>query len=442
MEPSPSLHPSANDTGHKDARLWGRRQAGRHMLEFILALLLLALVFLPMFSRAAPAATPHPSGTAPASSASSRSSASSSTDAARKKKSLSLFSPSQNQKKPATGGNSATGTAPSSGSGSTASAKRTRTTRYITPDGEVVTTSTALPSSSSTGSPAPAPAPAKKRAATATATATASTTSAESPAAAAARPKAKSRPKAPAAPVAGASSTSQESEIAASAGDSSGLPEVRIAVYGDSMANGLGWGLEQVAAKRPGVRVINRGKSSTGLARPDFYDWPTSFTHFIEGDKPDIAVIFLGLNDNQTIWNNGKFTHEFGTTGWEDLYAQRVRDIIATAKANNIKVFWIGLPQVNPPVYSKKVVLMNGIFSQCISASGGAFIPTWDFSAPSGNFTAYLPDGGAMKLARTSDGSHFTMRGNYMLGRYVLQQLDQQLPELAARATVASATQH
>jgi hypothetical protein len=42
-----------------------------------------------------------------------------------------------------------------------------------------------------------------------------------------------------------------------------------------------------------------------------------------------------------------------------------------------------------------------------------------------------------MKLARTSDGSHFTMKGNYMLGRYVLEQLDQLVPALADRSASA-----
>ena len=52
-----------------------------------------------------------------------------------------------------------------------------------------------------------------------------------------------------------------------------GKNKLRVAVIGDSLASGLGVYLERVL--RPAlVRVSRQGRISTGLARPDYFDWP------------------------------------------------------------------------------------------------------------------------------------------------------------------------
>ena len=48
----------------------------------------------------------------------------------------------------------------------------------------------------------------------------------------------------------------------------------RVLLVGDSMiAGGVGIYLQRRLKKQAGFDVLRHGKSSSGLARPDFYDW-------------------------------------------------------------------------------------------------------------------------------------------------------------------------
>ena len=69
-----------------------------------------------------------------------------------------------------------------------------------------------------------------------------------------------------------------------------------ILVIGDSLSNGFGTFLKLRAEQLDlNARVINQGKSSSGLTRGDFYDWPTSFEGFAAQHKPDIVVAHFGV---------------------------------------------------------------------------------------------------------------------------------------------------
>ena len=62
----------------------------------------------------------------------------------------------------------------------------------------------------------------------------------------------------------------------------------KIVVLGDSMiAGGFGIFLARALAKDHGFSVRRHGKSSTGLARPDFFDWNEEATALVEREQPD-----------------------------------------------------------------------------------------------------------------------------------------------------------
>ena len=84
-----------------------------------------------------------------------------------------------------------------------------------------------------------------------------------------------------------------------------GTDKLRVVVVGDSLATGLGISLERVL-KPSLVRVSRQGRISTGLARPDYFDWPAALTEIVDNFRPDLIVIMLGENDNQAL------RHAFG----------------------------------------------------------------------------------------------------------------------------------
>ena len=72
-------------------------------------------------------------------------------------------------------------------------------------------------------------------------------------------------------------------------------------------------------------------KVSSGLSRPDFFDWPTYFAQRIPAVNPDIVVVTFGGNDAQGLRNLDKtwaVQHSPGGTGddadWRAEYGKRV----------------------------------------------------------------------------------------------------------------------
>ena len=69
---------------------------------------------------------------------------------------------------------------------------------------------------------------------------------------------------------------------------------------GDSIMEELGPALAQMLAGKKNLKLVQAGRSSTGLCRPDFYDWPKAMRALMRSEHPRTVVICIGAND--TIW--------------------------------------------------------------------------------------------------------------------------------------------
>jgi hypothetical protein len=80
-----------------------------------------------------------------------------------------------------------------------------------------------------------------------------------------------------------------------------------ILVLGDSMADWLGYGLEQTYADAPEIGILRRHKSNSGLIRTEtksdprgeYPDWPQAARELIATTKPKFVLIMLGINDRR-----------------------------------------------------------------------------------------------------------------------------------------------
>src|SRR5713226_484440 len=79
------------------------------------------------------------------------------------------------------------------------------------------------------------------------------------------------------------------------------VPERRILVLGDAMADWLAYGLEDAYAEQPDMGVIRKHKTVSGLIKyqpkGDPADWAAAAKGVLATEKPDAIVIMLGLND-------------------------------------------------------------------------------------------------------------------------------------------------
>ena len=83
------------------------------------------------------------------------------------------------------------------------------------------------------------------------------------------------------------------------------VPERRVLVLGDGMADWLAYGLEEAYAERPDIGVIRKARNTSGLIKyqpkGDPADWVAAARGILTTEKPDIIVVMLGLNDRVTI---------------------------------------------------------------------------------------------------------------------------------------------
>ena len=83
------------------------------------------------------------------------------------------------------------------------------------------------------------------------------------------------------------------------------VPERHILVLGDSMADWLAYGLEDVYADQPEMGVIRKHKTGSGLIKyqpkGNPADWAAAAKGILATEKADAIVVMLGLDDRVAI---------------------------------------------------------------------------------------------------------------------------------------------
>ena len=197
--------------------------------------------------------------------------------------------------------------------------------------------------------------------------------------------------------------------------------ELRIAVVGDSLAAGLGVYLEREF--RPAlVQVLRQGRVSTGLSRLDYFDWMTALRRIETDYQPDLVVVMIGDNDNQSLLTpGGQVAAEIGSFEWPVKYEGRVEEFTRIAVDAGSHVAWVGLPIVQRKERWPVMQRQNEIFEHVVDATPNAlYVDTWDrFATRDGQYTPFYWEDGQIELIRTSDGLHFNPRGYELLAEAV-----------------------
>lgn len=185
---------------------------------------------------------------------------------------------------------------------------------------------------------------------------------------------------------------------------------LRIVVLGDSLADGLHYGLTQLNKQREDIKTIKKARVNTGLVRRDRYDWNKGTAKIIRKGRYDVAVVLLGLNDLQSIREKGK-AHHFQTDGWVERYRARLEQMMGDLKEAGLAVYWVSIPITTK--YPKEYAYLNTFFAEAARKVGIDYVDTWSALADkNGKYTAFftMPDG-KRKEIRRRDGVHFTPKG-------------------------------
>ena len=211
------------------------------------------------------------------------------------------------------------------------------------------------------------------------------------------------------------------------------------AVIGDSLSILLAQGLQDIYADRPTVRMLKKGRDSSGLVRDDYYDWPKALREIANGtERVDAVLVMMGSNDRQQL-RDETGVHEPRSERWREIYAKRIDDIVAIARDKKLPLIWVGLPVMRAERFSADMLAFNEIFRARLQQAGVTYVDVWEaFSSDSGEYSATGPDvSGDVVRLRTSDGVHFTKAGARKLAFFADKELQKIVAAAVARSNVA-----
>jgi hypothetical protein len=175
------------------------------------------------------------------------------------------------------------------------------------------------------------------------------------------------------------------------------------------------------------------GRISTGLERPDVYNWFDRIRHVMKKDRPNVVVVAFGANDNHNYMTglpSGYDLGPFGSASWIKEYSRRVGGFMDTVIRRGGFIVYLGMPIVSSPSESHDFDQINRIIYHEAKRRphGALYIDTYlRFADPkTGGYAEYLPrpDGTLVKV-RSGDGVHFEPAGGDIIARLVLKALNQ-----------------
>ncbi len=193
-------------------------------------------------------------------------------------------------------------------------------------------------------------------------------------------------------------------------------------VAGDSLVEPLGAALSSALEGRLPAEVAAEPQYSTGLARPDYFDWPAHAGATVGEDDPDLVVVMLGGNDDQDM--RGDEVIHRRDDEWLEEYRGRVDDFLDALTAQGAEVLWVGLPVMQDATFDGAMRELDEVYAAGAEDHPRAtYVPTRDLLADDGGYATYLEgaDGGVERMRR-DDGIHLTPDGGRLLVEALLAQ--------------------
>ena len=250
--------------------------------------------------------------------------------------------------------------------------------------------------------------------------------------------------------------------------------ERNVLVLGDSMADWLGYGLDEAYSEQPDMGVVRKHKTVSGLIRyqpkGDPADWAAAAKGILAQENPTVIVVMLGLHDRVSLREpaadrpgdkkavrsdkpddkpdadaadddiadpspiitpeRGQRTPVAGSVDfredrWAELYSKKIDDMIAVVKAKGVPVLWVGLPSVRGIKATSDMLFLNGLYRAAADKAGITYVDVWDgFVDEAGRFVQQGPDfEGQNRRLRSYDGVYFTKAGARKLAHYTEREI-------------------
>ena len=206
-------------------------------------------------------------------------------------------------------------------------------------------------------------------------------------------------------------------------------PQRKLRLYagGDSLSLETAAAL---AADSPRTGVIDMaepdGHLSTGLLRPDSFNWFDRTKEIEANFKPDASVLVFGGNDNDgymTGGPNGSFYADFGSPAWEREYRRRTGLLMDTLTQRPGQIlYWVGAPVAQDAQLDAQMKVLNRIYrSEAAKRNGSViYVDPDPIFAPNGNYQTSITHKGSQVVVREPDGQHLNAEGGVVLADVLL----------------------
>jgi hypothetical protein len=196
------------------------------------------------------------------------------------------------------------------------------------------------------------------------------------------------------------------------------------------MTQTLGGSMQTATASTGIIETTVDARISTGLTRPDYFDWPTHLANEVLPTDPEVMVIMFGANDSQgLVREDGSVCARFEQC-WLDDYRLRVAgtmDLLRDTEDNDRLVVWVGQPIMGPGTVLG-VDKLNAIYWQeAQKRDWVVYFDSWNyFATPDGQYAQFLKalDGSDHEM-RTGDAIHLSIAGGDRIAWEIIELLMQ-----------------
>jgi hypothetical protein len=196
---------------------------------------------------------------------------------------------------------------------------------------------------------------------------------------------------------------------------------LRVYVGGDSVVRDAEESFLRLTAADPLLRTAFHYEIATGLARPDYYDWPAAMAKDVESQRPEVAFVMFGANDTQGIVAPDGTVHgTVDSPGWRAEYGRRVEALMDALQADDRVVFWIGQPPMREASFNARIQVIDEVIAAAASTRPWVTYvdPAAVLGGADGGYTDRLP--GLDEDLRQADGIHLSRTGADLLAAHLL----------------------
>jgi len=200
---------------------------------------------------------------------------------------------------------------------------------------------------------------------------------------------------------------------------------LRVFLAGDSQMEFLSQAISTEGGSR-NLQIDVEFHISTGLARPDYFNWPAGLSAVLDKSDPEAVILFMGANDYQDMADSDGNRIVRDTPEWETEWSRRLALTLDLLESSGRHVFWVSQPPMRDGDLDRAVARMNDLATAVIDTR--EFVSTidiWEMFGGDHGFSSRVagPDG-EVTSARVSDGVHLNRTAASWVADLVFSEFD------------------